>query len=105
MKVLVTAILLGTVSVIIVFISGLLSGVVRFSTLMIRTIWAFSMTSAATFFLMMLFDFFEEKRMEKLKKEAEEIVKKETPAENPEQPQAADGFQPMNAGNLPNVNK
>lgn len=108
MKVLLTALLLGAVSMVIVFCSGVVSGVVRFSTVMVRTVWAFSMTSAATFFLIMLFDYYDEIQTKKLKKDIEEIINEETPAENsqPEsQAQAAEGFQPMNASTLPNVEK
>ena len=105
-KVLLTALLLGTVSMIIVFCSGLFSGVVRLNTLLIRTIWAFSMTSAASFFLIMLFDYYQEIQEKKLKKEAEEIINGETPAENNEtETQAAEVFQPINANSLPNVEK
>ena len=107
MKVLLTALLLGAVSMAIVFCSGVFSGVVRFSTVMIRTVWAFSMTSAATFFLIMLFDYYDEIQTKKLKKDVEEIIQEETPAENPqtENQAATEGFQPMNASTLPNVEK
>lgn len=104
MKVLLTALLLGAVSMIIVFFSGLFSGLVRFSTLLIRTVWAFSMTSAATFFLIMLFDYFDEIQTKKLKKEAEQIIQEETLAPNAES-QTAEDFQPINASTLPNVEK
>lgn len=107
MKVLLTALLLGAVSMAIVFCSGVFSGVVRFSTVMVRTVWAFSMTSAATFFLIMLFDYYDEIQTKKLKKDVEEIVNEETSAENPktETEAAPEGFQPMNASTLPNVEK
>lgn len=104
-----TALLLGFVSMIIVFISGLTSGVVGFATLAIRAVFACAMTSAATYFIMMLFDYYEEMQAKKLKQDVEEIIQ-ETPAENAENiesppQQETETFQPMSAENLPNVGK
>lgn len=107
MRILVTAILLGTVSMAIVFAAGMLSGVVRFSTLMTRAVWALSMTSAATFFIMMAFDLFGNKIMEKVTGTPVAPAKVETPAEveTAEETPAADGFQPMDASTLPDAEK
>jgi len=104
---LLTALLLGVVSMIIVFVSGLNSGVVRLSTLAIRTVFAFAMTSAATYFLLMLYDYYEEIQAKKLKKDVEEIVTEEKPQEPAaeQSPNNAEGFQPMSTENLPNVGK
>ena len=108
MNFLLTALLLGVVSMIIVFVSGFSSGVVRFSTLAIRTVFAFAMTSAATYFLLMLYDYYEEIQAKKLKKDVEEIVteeKTDTPPAAEQSPNEAAGFQPMSTENLPNVGK
>lgn len=97
MNFLLTAILLGVISMIIVFVSGLTSGVVGIFTIMLRTVFAFCMTSAAVYFLLMLFDYFNETP----KNELEEITTEETPAENVETPPQTPDFKPMNADNLP----
>ena len=108
---LLTALALGCVSMFIVFFAGLNSGVVRLGTLAIRTVFAFAMTSAATYFLLMLYDYYEEIQAKKLKKDVEKIVTEENieekTAENAaaQSPDNAEGFQPMNAENLPNVGK
>lgn len=105
MNFLLTALLLGVISMIIVFISGLTSGVVGIFTLILRACFAFAMTSAATYFLLMLFDYYEETQTKQLQKESEEITQEETPAETSEEQTPPPGFQPMNASNLPNVGK
>ncbi len=107
MNYLLTALLLGVVSMIIVFVSGLTSGVVGLGTLAIRTIFSFAMTSAATYFLLMLYDYYEEMQEKKLKKDVEKIVTEEPVEENAaeQSPNVAEGFQPMNTENLPNVGK
>ena len=60
-----TAFLISTVSVVIVFVSGAASGVVRMNTLLTRSFFAFFMTGAATYFLLMLFDWYYEKQHKK----------------------------------------
>ena len=107
MNFLLTALLLGVVSMIVVFVSGFSSGVVRLTTLALRSVFAFAMTSAATYFLLMLYDYYEEMQAKKLKKDVAEIINEETSAEtaNEQSPQSEVGFQPMNANNLPNVEK
>lgn len=107
MNYLLTALLLGVVSMIIVFVAGLTSGVVGLGTLAIRTVFAFAMTSAASYFLLMLYDYYEEIQAKKLKKDVEKIVAEENPKENAaeQSPQPENVFQPINAGNLPNVGK
>lgn len=97
MNFLLTAILLGVVSMIIVFVSGLTSGVVGIFKIILRSCFAFAMTSAAVYFLLMIFDYFNEKP----KDEFEEIATEEPPAENVETPPQTPDFQPMNADNLP----
>ena len=112
MNFLLTALALGCISMIIVIFSGLNSGVVRIGTLAFRSVFAFAMTSAASYFLLMLYDYYEEMQAKKLKKAVEEIVTEEEPVtETNEQnaaeqsPGNAEGFQPMGAENLPNVGK
>ena len=117
MKVLLISLLLGFISLIVVCVSGVSSGVVRLTTLALRAIFAFAMTSAASFFLIMLFDYFEEMREKKLKKELEQVaestVTEGKPVENVENsapveeqpPQPENVFQPMTAENLPNIEK
>ncbi len=99
MNFLLTALLLGFISMVIVFVSGWMSGVVGWGTLAIRTGFAFAMTSAAVYFLLMVFDYFNETPQENLIDNLEENPTEETPAENAETP--PQGFQPMNADNLP----
>ena len=107
MNFLLTAILLGVVSMIIVFVSGLSSGVVRLTTLLLRSVFALAMTSAATYFIMMLYDYYEEIQAKKLKKDTAEVVNEEKTAEIVEEqpPQPETEFQPINANDLPNVGK
>lgn len=107
MNYLLTALLLGVVSMIIVFIAGLTSGVVGLGTLAIRTVFAFAMTSAASYFLLMLYDYYEEIQAKKLKNEVEKIVTEEKSEQNAaeQSPQPENAFQPMNAGNLTSAGK
>ena len=108
MNYLITALLLGVVSMMIVFVSGFSSGVVRLTTLAFRSVFAFAMTSAAVYFILMLYDYYEEMQAKKLKKDVEEIISEENPAEtaNEQSPQPEQvSFQPINAENLPNAGK
>lgn len=128
MPILLTAFALGAVSMIIVLISGLSSGLVRLGTLSLRAVFAFCMTSAASYFLMMLFDLYEELKQKKLQQAAEaealevsapveeaaepvETVEKVDAVEAPEavvpptEPPPAPAFQPLDASSLPNVGK
>ena len=93
---------------IIVLVSGFSSGVVRLTTLAFRSVFAFAMTSAAVYFILMLYDYYEEMQSKKLKKDVEKIISEEksteTVEENPPQPEEV-AFQPINAENLPNVGK
>ena len=102
------ALVLGTISLIVVFLSGLSSGDVRLSTIFFRTIVAFCVSSAISYFLLMAFDLYEEhiaKTLEQVKKEVADEEKNEensggeqsTGGNDEEQP--PEGFQPMNLGN------
>ena len=112
-----TAFLISTVSVVIVFVSGAASGVVRMNTLLTRSFFAFFMTGAATYFLLMLFDWYYEKQHKKfapdkvdaeVKSEGVEVKvnadAQPQPAATQPQPQqpaaqpAQPTFQPMNLG-------
>ena len=111
-----TAFIISTVAVIIVFVSGMTSGVVRMNTLLMRTFFAFFMTGAATYFLLMLFDWYYEKQHKKFaevnaeseppKDEVDISAEAETKAaqaaqtaQSEQSPQPAQPtFQPMNFG-------
>ena len=96
-----TALALGTVSMIIVFIAGMTSGVVRWGTLVLRILFAFCMTSAASYFFMMLFDYYDEMKIKKLKAEAEALEAanappaEESPPEESETPPQAEETPPQ----------
>ena len=111
-----TAFIISTVAVVIVFVSGMTSGVVRMNTLLTRTVFAFFMTGSATYFLLMLFDWYYEKQHKKFAEvnaepqppkdevtvsaDAQAAQSEQPPAqsEQPSQP-AQPTFQPMNLGN------
>lgn len=97
MRILMTALTLGAISMLIVIIGGLTSGLVRLSTLALRALFAFAMASAASYFLMMLFDLYDEYTTKKLKAAAE-------PEELPVEPAAAE-FEPLNGEELPKVER
>ena len=56
----------GAVSLVIVFISGLMSGVVRLGTVTLRSLLAFCVSSVIVFFILFAFDTFDEKIGKKL---------------------------------------
>ena len=110
------AFLVSTVSVVIVFVAGMTSGVVRMTTLLTRTLFAFFMTGAASYLALMLFDWYYEKQHKKFMSEFE-AAESESPenvevnisadaqaqAETPPQPQQATQaeqptFKPMDFG-------
>lgn len=110
MPILLTALALGTVSMIIVFISGMASGVVRWGTLALRVLFAFSMTSAASYFFMMLFDYYDEMKVRKLREAAEALEAESAPpveeVETPPQeesapPQAVEASPPVEVPPVP----
>lgn len=91
---------------------------VRLGTLSLRALFAFCMTSAASYFLMMLFDLYDDMKLKEMQKLAAELeaesppppVEEEKPAEAEEPvsvppPPPAPNFQPFDASNLPNVGK
>lgn len=104
-----TAFMISIVSAIIVFVAGLMSGLVRMTTLLMRTFFAVMMSGAASYLILMVFDWYYERTHKKFS--AEEVVSEEgqpKPAEvniNAEgaktaQPAQA-GFKPLNAKELP----
>lgn len=113
MSTILMALSLGTISMIIVFISGLMSGVVRLGTLTLRSLIAFCLTSAASYFLMMLFDLMMENNKKEQKKVEEELAEDEegfeeevfTAEDQPPPQQQQPGFQPLNANDLPNAGR
>ena len=110
------AFLVSTVSVVIVFVAGMTSGVVRMTTLLTRTLFAFFMAGAASYLALMIFDWYYEKQHKKFMSEVE-TAESESPenvevnisadaqaqAETPPQPQQATqaeqpSFKPMDFG-------
>ena len=63
------AFIVSAVSVIIVFVSGMMSGVVRTTTLLTRTLYAFLMSGAASYLLLMIFDWYYERQHKKFSAE------------------------------------
>ena len=84
------ALAFGAISMIITFISGMLSGVVRLGTLTLRSCLAFCIASAACYFLLMLFDMYNER----LDKKDEQIAKETAEGEDGAEKISEGGFQP-----------
>ena len=73
----------GAVSLVIVFISGLMSGVVRLGTVTLRSLLAFCVSSVVVYFILMAFDTWDDfykKQFEKLEEEAGETQEVEEEA-------------------------
>ena len=94
------ALSLGAVSMIITLLSGLASGVVRVGTLALRCCFAFCLASAACYFLLMLFDLYNERLQKKTEQFEKETAEGEKVSEA-EEGTAEDGFQPTE--NYPNA--
>ena len=88
------AFVVSAVSVIIVFVAGMMSGVVRLTTLLTRTFFAFLMSGAASYLLLMIFDWYYERQHKKF---SGEQPSQDKPAEENNQ----EGFKPINANELP----
>ncbi len=98
MSTILMALSLGAVSMIITFLAGLASGVVRLSTLALRSCFAFCLASAACYFLLMLFDLYNER----LQKETDQLEKETAEGEEESEGETGDdGFQPTE--NYPNA--
>jgi len=92
------ALSLGAVSMIITFLAGMASGVVRVGTLALRSCFVFCLASAACYFLLMLFDLYNE-RLQKKDEQIENEVAEEVEGEEGEN--SEEGFQPTE--NYPNA--
>ena len=102
MSTILMALSLGAVSMIIVFISGMMSGVVRLTTLSLRSLIAFCVTSAVTYFVMLMFEMYDERRRKEADAVAKELAKDEN-SEGGEKPadNAQANFQPVNPSDYP----
>ena len=100
-----TAFIISVISAIIVFVAGVTSGVVRMTTLLTRTFFAVMMSGAASYLVLMLFDWHYERNHKKFS--AEENQAETPPEKSAEENKTAtaqpaqDGFKPMNANELP----
>lgn len=102
MSTILTALSLGAVSMIIVFISGMMSGVVRFGTLSLRCLFAFCITTALTYFILMLFEMYDERKRKEAEKVAKELAgDEENLAGENFQNTATGDFQPVNPNDYP----
>ena len=88
------ALAFGAISMIITFISGMLSGVVRLGTLTLRSCLAFCIASAACYFLLMLFDMYNERLDKKDEQIAAEVAEGEQDNQSAEGENSAENFQP-----------
>ena len=84
MSTILMALSLGAISMIITFIAGMASGVVRVGTLALRSCFTFCLASAACYFLLMLFDMYNE-RLQKENEKVEAEVAEGEESENPEE--------------------
>ena len=104
MSTILMALSLGAVSMIIVFISGMMSGVVRLGTLSLRSFIAFCVTTALTYFILMLFEMYDERRRKEAEAVAKELAGDEENSadENLEGEDTTPGnFQPVNPSDYP----
>lgn len=101
MSTILMALSLGAVSMIITFLSGLASGVVRVGTLAFRCCFAFCLASAICYFLLMMLEMYEG-RLQKKTEQIEEEVAEDAEGEEGENSQdAQENFQPTE--NYPNA--
>ena len=96
------AFIVSAVSVIIVFVAGMTSGVVRTTTLLTRTFYAFFMTGAASYFILMIFDwYYEKKHKEFISGKVADDAQTDSKEENKAPENKQEGFKPINANELP----
>ena len=74
-----TAFIISVISAVIVFVAGIMSGLVRMTTLLTRTLFAVMMSGAASYLVLMLFDWFYERQHKKF---AEQVKVESQPAED-----------------------
>ena len=98
MSTILMALSFGAISMAVTFIAGLASGVVRIGTLALRSCFAFCLASAACYFLLMLFEMYDEKHQKEAEKIAAELASEGEEGETSE----SEGFQPTE--NYPNAN-
>ena len=101
-----TAFIISVISAVIVFVAGIMSGLVRMTTLLTRTFFAVMMSGAASYLVLMLFDWHYErshKKFEAQENNAESAQAKPAEVKAEDKP-AQDGFKPMNANELPKAN-
>ena len=94
---------LGTMSMIIVFFSGLAAGVVRIGTLTFRGFVAFCVSTAVSYLFLMLFEMYGERLQKEtleVEKEVAEDEESEESGEGEEQSEE-EGFKPANPNDLP----
>lgn len=104
MSTILMALSLGAVSMIIVFISGMMSGAVRFGTLSLRGFIAFCVTTALTYFILMLFEMYDERKRKEIEAVTKELAADEenSATENPSAEDNTHGnFQPVNPSDYP----
>lgn len=98
---------LGTISMIIVFFSGLASGAVRIGTLTFRGFVAFCLSTAVSYVCLMLFEMYGERltkktlELEKEVAEGEDGEESGEGAEGEEEQAGEEGFKPANPNDLP----
>ena len=99
-----TAFIISVISAVIVFVAGIMSGLVRMTTLLTRTLFAVMMSGAASYLVLMLFDWYYEKKHKEFS--GGEVAAETQPqqAKTETAPPAQDGFKPMNANELPKAN-
>ena len=100
MSTILMALSLGAISMVIVFISGMISGDVRLGTLTLRCLLAFCVSSAVVYFLLMIFEMYDENRRKEADKVAKELAENTDGEENSED-SGAEGFQPINPSDIP----
>ena len=102
MSTILMALSLGAVSMIITFLAGLASGVVRVGTIALRSCFAFCLASAACYFILMLFDLYNERLQRETEQVEEEVAAEDEEATSNQETEAPqENFQPTE--NYPNA--
>lgn len=106
MSTILMALSLGAISMIIVFISGMISGDVRLGTLTLRCLLSFCVSSAVVYFLLMIFEMYDESRRKEAEKVAKELAENaegdESSADENSESEAGN-FQPINPSDIPHA--
>ncbi|MBR6014047.1 MAG: hypothetical protein IK062_09755 [Selenomonadaceae bacterium] len=88
---------------IIVFIAGMASGDVRIFVVGLRCLLSFCVSSAAVYFLLMIFEMYDESRRKEADKIAKELAESGKAEENSSQENGQGGFQPINPSDIPHA--